>query len=276
MCKIIIAGKNQIATNALKYMLKHYVSKDEIVIISNKTDKGLNSWQPSLKNLAKSLNVREISLKEAYDMENSLFISLEFDRLIKTSNFLTKRLYNIHFSKLPLYKGMYTSIMPILYGEKDSGVTLHKINDGIDTGDIIAQKIFDIDINDTARHLYFKYLNNGFCLFKENIEKLLSQNYQTLKQNVISSSYYSKADVDFNDIKINLNKTSFEIHNQIRAFIFKEYQLPTLKGIKIKSSILSEEFIGFNSFTEFKNCFILSGIDGYKITAYKELDFNKK
>ena len=54
-------------------------------------------------------------------------------------NFLNARLYNIHFSYLPAYKGMFTSALPIKNGEVDSGVTLHKIESGIDTGDIIDQ-----------------------------------------------------------------------------------------------------------------------------------------
>ena len=70
------------------------------------------------------------------------FISLEFDKIINTSLFKTTNLFNIHFSLLPRYKGMYTSILPILNGDKISGVTLHKIDRGIDTGDIIDKCSF--------------------------------------------------------------------------------------------------------------------------------------
>ena len=55
---------------------------------------------------------------------------------------------------------MYTSCLPILNGETITGVTLHKIDSGIDTGYIIKQKVFKININDTARDLYLKYLKN--------------------------------------------------------------------------------------------------------------------
>ena len=41
---------------------------------------------------------------------------------------------------------------------------------------------------------------------------------------------------------INLNKTAFEVHNQIRMFAFEEYQLPTIFGYKIlKSKITSKK-----------------------------------
>ena len=58
--------------------------------------------------------------------------------IIKTKNFKSNKLFNLHFSLLPSYKGMHTSAFPILNGEKYSGVTIHKIDNGIDTGDIIA------------------------------------------------------------------------------------------------------------------------------------------
>lgn len=268
--KLCIAGKNNIAVNALCYLVNTLnYNKNNLFVILNRNDSGIDTWQKSLKKCAKELGVKILSLEDIYDIEDLYFISLEFDRIIRTSRFKTDKLFNIHFSNLPSYKGMYTSVMPLLNGEKIGGVTLHKIDDGIDTGEIIKQKFFDIDINDTARDLYFKYLNNGFELFKENIEKLLKNDFILEKQSVVNSTYYSKATLDFSNININLNKTSFEIHNQIRAFIFKEYQLPEIRGVKIKKSILTNEFIGFNSFIEKENEFIISGIDGYKIIALK-------
>ena len=45
---------------------------------------------------------------------------------------------------------MYTSCLPILFNEKESGVTLHKIDRGIDTGDIIDQITFPILSSDVV------------------------------------------------------------------------------------------------------------------------------
>ena len=50
------------------------------------------------------------------------------------------------------------SIFPILNGESTSGTTLHLIDHGIDTGDVITHNEFQIDLQDTCRDLYFKYL----------------------------------------------------------------------------------------------------------------------
>lgn len=267
--KLCIAGKNSIAVNALKYVLTHYFVNNEICVIPNHNDNGEDSWQPSLCKFANKSSVKIATLQEVQQMSNVLFISLEFDKLIKVEQFASKRLYNIHFSALPKYKGVFTSIMPILNGESTSGVTLHTINNGIDTGEIIAQRIFKIGLQDSARDLYFKYLDEGFVLFKEQFDVLLKGEFSTYKQSLLQSSYFSRTDIDVANIVINLKKTSFEIHNQLRAFIFKEYQLPKINGVKIFQSILSEEYIGRNVFEDSGDCFILSGIDGFKIVGKK-------
>ncbi|TLD81160.1 hypothetical protein LS70_008505 [Helicobacter sp. MIT 11-5569] len=267
--KLCIAGKNSIAVNALKYALTLFAN-NEICVIPNHNDNGEDSWQPSLYKFANQSNVKIATLQEVQQIPNVLFLSLEFDKLIKVERFASKRLYNIHFSALPKYKGVFTSITPILNGESESGVTLHTINNGIDTGEIIAQRIFKIGLQDSARDLYFRYLEEGFALFKEKFNVLLNGEFSTYKQSPLQSSYFARTDIDVANIMINLKKTSFEIHNQLRAFIFKEYQLPTIRGVAISQSILSEEYIGRNVFKDKGDCFILSGIDGFKVVAYKE------
>ena len=267
--KICIAGKNNIAVNALEYLVTESVLPlCDIAACPNKNDTGLDTWQKSLKKKAIELGVKIIPLEEAYNIEDLIFISLEFDKIIKTKNFKTKKLFNIHFSALPAYKGMYTSVMPILNGGMKSGVTLHCMDEGIDTGDIIDQIEFDLDIKDTARDLYEKYLNNSFELFKKNIKNLINGNFKAVPQPNINSTYYSKKALDYSNIKIDFNKTSFEIYNQIRAFIFPEYQLPEIEGRKIYKAELTDRKIEYNTLIQENDKFLISGIDGYLIRAY--------
>lgn len=269
---ICIAGKNDIAVNSSRYLLNEYgIDPRELVILPNDDDKGYDSWQKSLKKFALDNDLRIVELEDLYPEEDLLFISLEFNRIINIDKFNSKRLFNIHFSLLPKYKGMYTSVTPILNGDMSSGVTLHKIDKGIDTGDIIAQIEFEIDINDTARDLYFKYNQYGFQLFKENIDSLIKNSFISRQQSKLGSTYWGKNTIDFSRIEIDFNKSSFEIHNQIRAFIFKEYQLPIIDGFRIEKSVLTDQRTGRASrIIDKGEYFEITGIDGYIILAYKE------
>lgn len=268
--KICIAGKNSIAVEGLKYVLaKESISKENLLILPGPEDSGIDDWQPSLLKFAQDNKLHITTLEELYKIDDLIFLSLEYSQLIKPHLFNSDALFNVHFSLLPAYKGMYTSSHPLLNGENHSGVTLHKIDIGIDTGDIIDQIKFDIETNDTARDLYFKYLHFSVELFKKNFDNIISNNFTSSPQENTKSTYFSKKSIDYKNLIINYKKTSFEIHNQLRAFIFEEYQLPTINNKKIKSSVLLNEKIEKNVLIEDKEYFIISGIDNYKILAYK-------
>lgn len=233
--KICIAGKNNIAIKICSHAVKKY-GKDRILVVLNKTDNGINTFQRSFKLFAELNGLTIVQLEDVYKLKDIIFLSLEFDQIIKPCLFETKKLFNIHFSLLPAYKGMYTSALPILNGEKRTGVTLHCIDAGIDTGNIIDQKEICINRSETAESLYLKYIENGVTLVRKNLERIVTGNYTSCVQPILGSSYYSKKAIDYSDLKIDLNKTSFQIDCQIRAFSFRSYQIPSVLGFRIAYS----------------------------------------
>ena len=229
---ICIAGKNNIAVDILEYVIRCY-GKQNVCVICNKTETGENSFQRSLRKFAKLNGITEKKLEDVYNIDNLFFLSLEFDRIIRPDLFINARLYNIHFSLLPKYKGMYTSAHPILKGENFSGVTLHKIDSGIDTGDVIDQEEFVIYESDDCKSLYLKYIRHGTDLILKNIDNLIHDKAVARPQNSNSASYFSRNTIDYSNIVIDLNNTANMIGRQIRAFSFRDYQLPKVFGREI-------------------------------------------
>ena len=230
---ICIAGKNDIAVNVLEYLIKNNKNRYNLCATYNKTEKGVDSFQRSFKKYVEKNGIREYKLDELYEIENLMFLSVEYDRIVKPCLFKDARLYNIHFSLLPAYKGVYTSAIPILNGESISVVTLHKIDNGIDTGEIIAQKIFDINRDDTCRDLYFKYTKNGTELVLDNIEKIIMGTEKSIPQSFEGSTYYGKSYINYKELVINLNTTAEMIRRQINAYSFQEHQMPKVYGYEI-------------------------------------------
>ncbi len=229
-CLICVAGKNNIACDALRYLVSRF-GPARVVVVPNADDLGAPTWQHSLRHTAQRLGVREVTLADVYPIENLLLLSLEFNELLRPARFATKRLFNIHFSHLPKYKGMYTSIWPILNDEAFSGVTLHYIDKGIDTGHLIAQRTFAIASADTSRDVYFKYLQAAYELLVENLDSLLMDTQQARPQPVTNSSYYSRATIDFSrPAEVDFRATAYQVRNYVRGFAFYEYQLPTALG----------------------------------------------
>lgn len=237
MRTICIAGKNSIAVEGLRYFIENHPQLN-IVFIPNESDDGTDGWQPSFRKYALSKNIRQVNLFDLYDVEDLLFISLEFAEIIKPERFRSSDLYNIHFSLLPKYKGMYTSALPLLHGETESGVTLHKIDAGIDTGSIISQISFDILFSDNARDLYFKYLSAAKDLFLDNAEPLLRGDFACYEQPSFGASYYSKSAINYSALSIDFRKCAFEVANQLRAFTFREYQMPRFGSWQISGSLI--------------------------------------
>lgn len=272
---ICIAGKNDIAVEILKYLNSIYGENRniEILAIPNNTDVGKNSWQQSLVWYCLKNNIRMVTLSEVYNIENLVFLSLEFNQLIKTNKFKTTELFNVHFSLLPKYKGMYTSAMVLLNGEFKTGTTLHRIRDGIDTGEIIAQKSFDIGANFNCLDVYKNLVSTGIELVKENLDILMHRRYKLIPQSDFGSTYYSREVIDYNKLELDCKATAYQISNQIRAFCFRPYQLLNYNGIGLIGSRITDNVSTHKPGTilhEDKYSFTISTID-YDVVLYKDM-----
>ena len=89
-----------------------------------------------------------------------------------------KKIINIHPSLLPKYggAGMYGIKIHeavIKNGEKESGCTVHYVDSGIDTGEIILQKKVKVDPDDTPESLQKKVLEQEHMILAEAVEKLI-------------------------------------------------------------------------------------------------------
>lgn len=271
---ICIAGKNDIAVNVLKFCKEKYEKKGiQILCILTRGDNGINGWQKSLKWFCEQNDVKIISYEESFDIEDMIFLSVEFDRILKTEKFKTDKIFNIHFSLLPEYKGMYPSVLPLLHGKSETGVTLHKIRNGIDTGEIIAQRKFAINDEDTSLAVYEKLIKYGTELVIENVDNLINDNYEMKVQSSYKSTYYSPDVIDYKNLSLNTRRTAYQIDLQVRAFAFRPYQLLKYEGIGIISCKITDEIssakIG-EVIEETDTYFKMSTID-YNILLYKDV-----
>ncbi|MHC1776997.1 MAG: ankyrin repeat domain-containing protein [Lentimicrobium sp.] len=268
--KVCIAGKNNIAVDCLYYAIS-VLQKEEICVVLNKTDNFKNTWQKSLGFFARKENIAILSLDEVQHKKDIVFISLEFDTIITPSLFNTKNLFNIHFSLLPEYKGMYTSLLPILQGKNYSGVTLHKIDTGIDTGDIIDQVKFEIGgLN--CGELYSEYISKGTKMACENMKNLLTGEFDARPQEFKNSTYFSKTSFNFSQKEINTNQTAFQITNFVNALVFRAFQLPIFKNYEINKALSTCEKSIFKTGTvidENDSYFEVASID-FNVRLYKD------
>ena len=179
---ICIAGKNSIALAGLFYVLENYGNDSDIFALGDKQDTFVDKWQPSYLKFAKSKGIKIVELEDLYAIDDLCFISLEYFKLIKPDKFSTKSFFNIHFSLLPAYRGMYTSAHPILNGESKTGCTIHEIDAGIDTGKIISQSSFNIDERFNCKDVYENYMGKLKNRIKNNNDYPFPEKYDLIKR----------------------------------------------------------------------------------------------
>ena len=235
---ICVAGKNEVAVECLEHLVEIGVPREQLCVTGNKDDAGTNTWQPSLIFAASQHGIRVVAQEALHAQKNLWFFSLEYDRLIRPAKFASRRLYNMHFSLLPAYRGVSTSVWPILNQEKITGVTFHEIDVGIDSGPVLLNRAFEIDVGWTARDLYFAYQANGATLFREFVRVLADADPRKVAQDESKASLYMRKDINFNDIQVDLVAPAGQIHDKLRAFTFWEYQLPKISGREVWRSRL--------------------------------------
>ena len=143
---------------------------------------------------------------------------------------------------------------------------------GIDTGDIIDQRILLIESNDTCGSLYLKLIKLGTEVVIANLESVINHSYKAYPQPVDDSTYYPRTDIDYATYIIDYNRTALQIDRQIRAFSFRAYQHPKYNEIPIVSTKVtgekSTEKPG-SLISEDTNSIRIATID-YDVILYKE------
>ncbi len=181
-----------------------------------------------LKKIAKMHNIdylrhRNINSKEfIYVVEQyqcDLFVSMSFNQIFKPEiiNMPKFKTINCHAGRLPFYRGRNVLNWVLINDENEFGITVHYVDEGIDTGDIILQRIYNITDRDNYKTLLEKaYIECGRILY-DAIKSIQNDSVKLIQQNKIHPvGLYCGIRQEGDEI-INWNQTSREIFNFIRA-----------------------------------------------------------
>ncbi len=132
-----------------------------------------------------------ISLLEAYKFDYlfSIVNGIILDRKILALP--TKMTINYHDSLLPKYAGVYATYWALINDEKEHGISWHKVDQGIDTGNILVQKKVKIDGEDTSNLLNAKCYDAAIEAFKELVNLLDSNQIEGIQQDESQRTYFA-------------------------------------------------------------------------------------
>jgi len=211
-----------IGDRVLDWMVKN-TDEEIIAVVSRPGDQG-----ESIKDIAfryyvplyqPQENVNDSTFIEVLrKLKPDLFISMYFGRLFSPEllDVPGHGCINMHPSLLPKGRGQGPSTWPIVYGDEETGQTIHYLDEGIDSGDIIAQRVMPIEPDDTSATLGAKLEDLGFELFIETWPLIASGKAPRTPQDHSQATYTVAARREH--ARINWTKTAVEISNLCRAF----------------------------------------------------------
>ncbi len=150
-----------------------------------------------LENQNHSVIVTEKKITPVFLMENQVdfVVSYGYRHIIKKDilDLLPGKVINLHISYLPYNKGADPNFWSFVENTP-KGVTIHRIDEGLDTGDILVQKEMEFSVQDeTLRTSYEKLQKEIQNLFKENWNKIVANEIKPTPQKGIGT-YHRKKD----------------------------------------------------------------------------------
>lgn len=163
---------------------------------------------------------KSVSKGEGFDtlvkLNPNIIITAAFGKILRKNvlEYPEKGCWNVHASLLPKYRGAAPIQRAIENGEKETGITIYKMAEALDAGDIAIQKAIPIDINDNLGAVYNKLVVLAKEIIIEFLEKFDS--LTLVSQDDSLATYAEK--ITSEDLKVNFNWDAIKVHNKIRAY----------------------------------------------------------
>ena len=146
---------------------------------------------------------------------------------------------NIHGSLLPHWRGAAPIQAAILAGDSETGITIMKMDSGVDTGPVLSQRYIPIAPDDTAGTLFEKLAPIGADLLLETLLRYLSGDLIPRPQPEEGATYAPMLKKD--DGIIDLRRSATELERQVRAMnpwpgAFLDWKGAPLKVLRVRVS----------------------------------------
>ena len=224
--RIVFAGTPEFAVESLAILHK---SNHEIVAVYCQPDrpKGRGKVLSAcpVKLYAEENNLLVIQPEDFSELENQerfallkpdVMVVAAYGQILPKNTLQTPRLgcLNIHASLLPRWRGAAPIERAILAGDKETGISIMQMNEGLDTGNVLLEKKCTISNHETAQTLHDTLSNIGANAILETLNMLPTLKAKSQQNN--DATYAEKVTKD--EAQIDWHQSAEQISRVIRAF----------------------------------------------------------
>ena len=258
--KTILIGAVTTTRRVLETMVEVNFPISYVFSLDDAVSENVSDYDPVFET-AEKFNVPYKKFKKINDEENVKIIKeiepdyifvIGLSQLVKDEiiNAAKKGVVGFHPAPLPKYRGRATNVWQQLLGVKESAVSVFFIDDGIDSGDILAQEPYYIGDDDYCQDVLDKIDEAAIVAMRKVLIGLRDNTLVPVKQNDEEASYTLKRSPE--DGLIDWNQSIKDIHLFIRAIskpypgAFSMYDGKS-KIVIYRAEILeNKKYIGFN------------------------------
>ncbi|MCA9192100.1 MAG: hypothetical protein KDB03_10065 [Planctomycetales bacterium] len=227
--KIILCGYHWTGCDALRQLLN---ANHEVFVYTHEAPNFIPSLSSYCEKTQTSYSLENIS-RSKLPFKPDVIASIYYRHMIKKPviDACERRIFNLHPSLLPRYRGCSSLTWAMINGEAQAGFSYHFVDEGCDTGNIIIQQAIDIEDFDSQATLYQRVGFMAMSRFSEVLELVLSGT--TGRVQVGTPSYYRRGCP--HDGKIDMTWPTDMIERFIRAMDYPPYPSATLNGRPVRS-----------------------------------------
>jgi len=224
--RILFAGTPEIAVPSLKAVAEKHTVVGVLTNPDRARGRGRTPEPPPVKQAAGELGLQVFQPPMLKGEARKLLSPLKADILVvfaygrifgpKFLDLFPEGGVNVHPSLLPRYRGSIPIIAPIINGDVETGVTVQKIALKMDTGDILAQKRFDLDSTINADQLTVYAADVGAELLLSALSDLEAGTASPVAQDPLYATYCRK--LNKSDGQINWQLPNYMIERMVRGF----------------------------------------------------------
>ncbi len=227
MARVVFMGSPDFALPVLRTLAEHYEVVGVVTQPDRPSGRGRGLKSPPVKTLAMDLGLafiqpEKLRAPEAMDQLRlwapDLIVVAAFGQILRPDVLALPPhgCVNVHASLLPRWRGAAPIQAAILAGDSETGVTIMKMDQGVDTGAMLSQRAIPIGAEDTAGALFGKLSRLGADLLIETLPRYLAGELQPQPQDESKATYAPMLKKE--EGRLDFTRPAEELVRRVRAF----------------------------------------------------------